>query len=143
MNNPKSGNFMKNRQSNSGISDLKRDLSIVEELNIHHKRICLYQSNKIEIINIAEIIRCESQSNYTLFHLKSQAPLISCKPLIEYDKILSQYQFIRVHQSHLVNFKYVKTFIKGDNSHLIMSDLSMVEVSRRKRNILLQHLMAL
>jgi two-component system LytT family response regulator len=126
-----------------GYKDSKSDISILEELNIQLKRICLYHENKIEIIHLTDVIRCESQSNYTLFHLKNQQKLISCKSLLEYEKILSQYQFVRVHQSHLVNLKFVKTFVKGDNCQLIMTDLSVVEVSRRKKNFVIQHLLSL
>jgi two-component system, LytTR family, response regulator len=107
------------------------------------KKLCLSNSNRLELINIQEIIRCEAQNNYTLFFLTNKQKLISSKPLAEYEKILTPYQFIRVHQSHLINFQFIRSYIKGEQCQIMMDDHSLVDVSRRKKAEILQLLNAL
>lgn len=80
--------------------------------------------------NPDDIIRCEADGNYTKFFLKNQKPIITSKTLKEYDEMLAEQNFIRVHRAHLVNKKYVTSF-SGDHE-LKMLDNSTVEVSRRR-----------
>ncbi len=91
-------------------------------------------------LRIDEIIRCQADVNYTHFHLTNKANMISSKTLKEYDELLSEHDFLRVHKSHLVNRKYIRSILQ-DNV-LLMDDNSQVEVSRRKtaeiKNLLLE-----
>jgi two-component system LytT family response regulator len=59
----------------------------------------------MHILEIDDIIRCESEDNYTRFFLKSSKPLMISKTLKEYEELLSDEGFLRVHQSHLINLK--------------------------------------
>ncbi len=86
-----------------------------------------------------EIIRCEADGNYTRFFLKNQKPILTSKTLKEYDEMLCEQNFIRVHRAHLVNKKYVASF-SGDHE-LRMADNSVIEVSRRKWDIVKQELL--
>ena len=77
-----------------------------------------------------EIVRCEADGNYTKFFLLNKKQVIASRTLKEYDEILGDQQFIRVHRAHLVNKRYVKSYT---NDHeLQMIDNATVEVSRRK-----------
>ena len=78
-------------------------------------------------------IRLEADGNYTRFHLLTGKAHLVTKTLKEYDDLLSENGFFRVHQSHLVNTKQIKEFIKADGGYLLMSDKSHVSVSTRKR----------
>jgi two-component system LytT family response regulator len=82
-------------------------------------------------------MRCEADSNYTIFYLRSSENVLVTKTLKEFEALLSSDQFIRVHQSHLININYVEQYIKGDGGIAIMSDGSYVEISRRKKNAFL------
>jgi two-component system LytT family response regulator len=77
-----------------------------------------------------EIIRCEAEDSYTQFYLMDNKFMMSSKVLKEYDEMLSEHDLIRVHRTHLVNRSYIKS-ISGDH-HLLMSDNSVIEISRRK-----------
>ena len=63
---------------------------------------------------------------------------LSSKTLKEYDKILSEYQFLRVHKSHLVNQSYVLKYDK--KGILYLKDNSQVEVSRRRKTWVIEQL---
>lgn len=98
-----------------------------------NERLALHAQDKIHIVDIATILRCESNVNYTEFFFKDAKRIVVSKTLKEFEDILSDQGFYRVHQSHLVNTKMIKEFVKVEGGHLIMSDGKMVPVSTRKR----------
>ncbi|MBI1837212.1 MAG: response regulator transcription factor [Flavobacteriia bacterium] len=107
-----------------------------ESLKNHSKlneRLALHSQDKIHIVNICDIIRCESNVNYTEFHFNNAKKLLVSKTLKEFEDILTIHQFYRVHQSHLVNTKFIREYVKIEGGHLIMNDGSMVPVSTRKK----------
>lgn len=107
-----------------------------ETLKNHHKpseRLALHSQDKIHIVNISDIIRCESSVNYTIFHFANNKQMVVSKTLKEFEDLLTDLKFFRVHQSHLVNSRYIREFVKSEGGHLIMNDGSLVPVSTRKR----------
>ncbi|MFK7809841.1 MAG: LytR/AlgR family response regulator transcription factor [Saprospiraceae bacterium] len=102
--------------------------------------IALHTLEKIHIVKIANITRCESSGNYTQFFFTDRPKLLVTKTLKEFDKLLQEHQFIRVHQSHLVNAHHIKEFVKLDGGYLIMTDGTKVAVSVRKRGDLVNWL---
>ncbi len=89
-------------------------------------------------VPLDEIIRCESDANYTKFFLLQEInPILVSKTLKEYEDLLQDYGFCRVHHSNMINLKYVKKYIKGEGGIAVMIDGAEVEISRRKREIFL------
>lgn len=103
-------------------------------------RLALHTMDKVYVVPIEEIIRCESSANYTIFYLVDGRQLLVTRTLKEFDQMLSERKFLRTHQSHLVNSSFIREFNKGDGGYLIMKDESEVPVSSRKRAGLLQQL---
>ncbi|MEL6863678.1 MAG: LytTR family DNA-binding domain-containing protein [Bacteroidota bacterium] len=97
------------------------------------KRLALHTMEKIYVAEISEIIRCESSGNYTQFYFSNGEKLLVTRTLKEYDKLLENHGFVRVHQSHLVNTNHIKEYIKLEGGYLVMDDLSRVAVSVRKK----------
>ena len=104
------------------------------------KKIVLKTSDRIYLVNIKDIIRCEAENNYTNFYLNSGDKILVTKTLKEYDECLSGLDFVRVHQSHLVNIKFVDRYIKGDGGTIVMVDGSQVDVSRRRKDEFLERM---
>ena len=104
------------------------------------ERITLPTFEGLRFIILKDIIRCEADNNYTNFYLNSGEKVLVTKTLKEYDESLSGEDFIRVHQSHLVNIKFVDRYIKGDGGTIIMTDGSHVEVSRRRKEAFLKRM---
>jgi len=94
--------------------------------------IALNTQEEIRILNLADIIRLEAMGNYTTFHTGEGKVLVT-KTLKEFEKILSD-DFIRVHQSHLVNRNHIKSYVKTEGGYLKMKDGSDVPVSVRKKS---------
>jgi two-component system LytT family response regulator len=89
---------------------------------------------------ISEVVHCEAKGNYTLFRLKNQSSLLVSRTLLEFENLLSNYHFIRIHHARLINLRHAARYVKGDGGLLIMSDGSEMEVSRRKKQDLIQAL---
>ncbi|MCW3085173.1 MAG: DNA-binding response regulator [Bacteroidetes bacterium] len=98
-----------------------------------HERLALHTQDKIHIVNIADVLRCESSINYTEFYFSNGKKLLVTKTLKDFEDLLSDQGFYRVHQSHLVNTKFIKEFVKTDGGYLLMTDGSQIPVSTRKR----------
>ncbi len=98
-----------------------------------HSRLALHTQDKIYIVNITDIVRCESSINYTEFYFTGGKKLLVTKTLKEFEDLLGDQGFYRVHQSHLINTKYIKEFVKTDGGYLIMNEGINVPVSTRKR----------
>lgn len=100
----------------------------------------LHTQEKIQIVAVADIVHCESDSNYTKFHFLDGSSLLVSKTLKEFEKLLHDHPFLRVHQSHLVNIQHIKAFLKTDGGYLLMQDGTQVPVSFRKRTKVLEGL---
>lgn len=85
-----------------------------------------------QIVEIENIVRCQSDSNYTNIFCKDEKKILISRTLKEIEELLGEHGFVRVHQSHLINPQFVKGILKHDGGSLIMQDDSEVPVSRQK-----------
>ncbi len=113
-------------------------LNNFKELDSKPKKLVLNTSDNIYVVNIEDIIRCESDNNYTIFYLADNKKLTMSKTLKEYENLLPDSDFIRVHRSHLINIQYLERFEKKNSGRVLMKDKSIVPVSVRKKELLLQ-----
>lgn len=101
-------------------------------------RLALNSQDKIKVVKIPEIIRCESSGSYTLFFMQDGEQILVTRTLKEYDSMLSNHGFVRVHQSHLINMDYIKEFVKIDGGYLVLRDKSEIPVASRKRSLVMK-----
>jgi two-component system LytT family response regulator len=104
------------------------------------KKVGIPDGDGLIFINLSDIIRCESDGNYTFFILTNGKKIIASRTLGEYEQMFTEDNFFRIHRSHLVNLQHVKKYIKGEGGYVIMADDSQVEVSRRNKNEFLEKL---
>ncbi|MFK7811503.1 MAG: LytR/AlgR family response regulator transcription factor, partial [Maribacter sp.] len=97
-------------------------------------KISLHTLDKIIIVNLDDIVRCESDSNNTIFHLKDKRKIFVTKTLKYFSDMLQPYEFLRIHQSHLVNLQCISAFIKTDGGYLMLKNGENVPVSVRKKS---------
>lgn len=120
------------------IQPNKERLDILKQtLNAPEKKpdkISLHTLDKIIIVNLDDIIRCESDSNNTMFHLQDGRKIFVTKTLKYFADMLRPYGFLRVHQSHLVNLQCISAFIKTDGGYLMLKNGKSVPVSVRKKS---------
>lgn len=102
--------------------------------NQNPTKISLHTLDKISVVNLSEIIRCESDNNYTTFFFEDGQKILVSKTIKYYADLLKEHQFLRVHRSHLVNVKFIKSFIKSDGGYLVLKNKKNIPVSVRKKN---------
>lgn len=97
-------------------------------------RIILSTLQGFKIVDIASIIRCEADSSYTTFYLTNKTKIMVSKTLHEFEPILLEQNFFRIHHKHLINIDHLQEYIKGRGGQVVMSDESVLDVSYRKKN---------
>lgn len=99
-------------------------------------RIALPTSRETRFAYPADIVRCESSNNYSFFYFATGEKIIVSRPIYEYEELLTPYGFIRCHQSHLVNKKFIRSWIKEDGGYLLLTDNTQLPVSRQKKDLI-------
>lgn len=112
------------------LTILKDTLSAPEQ---KPNKISLHTLDKIIIVSLDDIIRCESDSNNTIFYLQDKRKIFVTKTLKYFSDMLKNYDFLRIHQSHLVNLQCISAFIKTDGGYLMLKNGENVPVSVRKK----------
>jgi two-component system LytT family response regulator len=96
-------------------------------------RIALTTSEGMLFVATADIIFCESDSNYTRVALKDGKKILVSKPLKEIDDTLTGPDFYRIHNSFLVNLNHISKYIRGDGGYVVMDDGTSVSISRTRK----------
>ena len=108
--------------------------------SIGDRTIALPVSDGLELVHVNEIVVCESDSNYTTLYMRDDKRLVISRTLKEFEDLLGEQEFIRVHNSHLISRKHIKKYIKGEGGEVIMSNGMNIAVSRRKKQELMDAL---
>ena len=110
----------------------------INPANTQNKKIVIKTSDNIYLLNTREIIHCESDDCYTIIKSVNEEKIVVSKVLKEYDELLSNHGFFRVHRSHLVNLQHIKRFEKQEGGSVVMSNNQKIPVSSRARERLLE-----
>lgn len=102
--------------------------------NPSEMRLCLPTLKGFIVLKLEEIIYCEAERSYTVFHLENNKTVIVSKPLLDYENLLKDTSFLRIHKSFLINLHHVREYQRGEGGMVIMSDDAEIEVSRRKKD---------
>lgn len=100
----------------------------------------LASHGRIEYVETDKIIRCESESNYTHLYLISGKKKTVSKTLKEFEEMLVDHGFLRVHQSHLINIVHIKALVKHDGGFIEMIDENSVPISRNRKEVIIKKL---
>jgi two-component system LytT family response regulator len=92
----------------------------------------------LEFIQIKQIIRIESSSNYSKLVLQNGKTLLVTRQLKDFEELLEDYRFYRIHHSHLINLNYIAKYIRGEGGQITMRNGDVIDVSRRKKEVFLK-----
>lgn len=109
----------------------------------NNQKLILKTAERIYSVNIQDIVRCESEKNYSTFYLLNGQKLLVSTTLKEYETMLVPMGFFRSHQSHLINMFYFDHYLKGDNNTIVMKDKTAIPLAIRKKEEFLNLLKAL
>lgn len=104
------------------------------------KRIVLPTTNGFTVVNPDDIIRCESDRNYTFIFLNDGRRILVSRTIKEYDEMLQDFNFFRIHQSHLINLNYLKNYTRGRGGYVELSDGTTIDVSARRKSEFLKRM---
>jgi len=96
--------------------------------------LALSTSKGIQFVKTEDILYCKGDGAYTYFFLKNGERITTSKNLKEYENKLSEYNFFRSHKSYLINLSEIKTYIRGEGSHAVMTNGDNVGVSKRRKD---------
>ena len=115
-----------------------QQLALMKELldNTHKTKtkVALPTGDGLEFLEIADIIRCESDNNYTRIFCKDKTHYLICRTLKDVEKVLGENGFIRIHQSHLINPQYIRKLLRNDGGSIVMTDGTELGISRAKKD---------
>jgi len=100
------------------------------------KKIVLKTEHNIYVVSVSDVIHCESDGNYTSVYIKDDKKIVVSKIIKEFEELLKQNNFLRIHQSHLINLNYLSSYDK-QNSYVTMTNNIKLPVSVRKKNTLI------
>lgn len=106
-------------------------LDNITSLKKDSKRIVLNSNEKTDVVPVSDIVKCEAEGNYTRFILVSKKPILVCKPIKEYEDMLTPFSFFRSHNSCLINLFHVD-HVDKKNYKLVMKDGTESLVSNRR-----------
>ncbi len=125
------------------IVDMKKQMVQMRETlrlqTARKKKIAVPIDNGVDFIATTDIVYCKAEGNYTTIFLRDRSIIMS-KTLKAVEALLSSYEFIRCHQSYLVNVNFIRQFATSNGYQLILADNSRLPVSRRKREKVLNAL---
>jgi two-component system LytT family response regulator len=100
-------------------------------------KIPLATGSGLLFVKIADIMYCESSGNYTHFYLQDEKKIVVSRQLGEYEKLLPDNSFIRIHDKYIINLAYIKEYIKGSGGEVKLENGKEIPVaSRRKEDFL-------
>jgi len=100
-------------------------------------RLCIPSLKGFLVIELDDILYAESSGNYTNLYFTNQKMVCTSKPMHEYETLLEDAGFVRIHKSILVNLLHVKEYLRGEGGSVILSNGREVEVARRKKDLLI------
>ena len=113
---------------------------LVENVKLENQqlhKIVLPTLEGFEVVGVKDIIHCKADDNFTEFHLSGGSKKLICRSLKYYQQLLKDFDFIRIHKSHLINKNYVSKYRKGKGGTVVMENGDEIEISvSRKKEFL-------
>lgn len=130
--------FEKNQQKKQRYQSLEQQFQ--KPSNNAPKRIVLPSKESFTFLNIEEIMYCALESSYTTFVTKEGKKHLVSKPIKEYNDLLENFGFLRIHRSAIVNPIYIKKMTRTRPSSIIMNDGTVIPIARNRRDFVIEQL---
>lgn len=123
------------------VKELNTQLNVLadnmQSPDLINKKIILKTFDNIHLVKVYDVIYCESDDNYTQFHLLDGNKILVSNTLKAYDEMLNEFGFFRVHKSYLINLSHIIRFEKAEGGSIVLTGNNVVPVASRKREQLL------
>ncbi len=129
------------RQHKEKKNNMKNFEVLLNNLNparSEQKKVVLSTVEKIHVVELDRILRCESDNYYTHFYFTDGGHLLISKTLKDVEALLEGGSFIRPHKSHLINIRYIQNFSRDEGGVITLNNGDKIPVSRRKKEKILE-----
>jgi two-component system LytT family response regulator len=128
-------------EEKSGNKNIETFLhNLTQKQSPQKMRLCIPSLKGFQVIELDDILYAESSGNYTNLHFLNKPMACTTKPMHEYEKLLEDAGFVRIHKSILVNLLHVKEYLRGEGGSVLLSNGREIEVSRRKKDIFISRM---
>lgn len=97
-------------------------------------KLCIPSLKGFQVVELQDILYCEASGSYTTFYFQQQPSICSARPIFEYENLLADSGFFRVHKSFLVNLQHIREYQRGEGGTVVLTNNKEIEVSRRKKD---------
>ncbi len=126
------------KEKKHNLRNIEVLLNNVNPANVEQKKVVLSTVEKIHVVELDRILRCESDNYYTHFYFTDGGHLLISKTLKDVEALLEGGSFIRPHKSHLINIKYIQNFSRDEGGVITLNSGDKIPVSRRKKEKILE-----
>lgn len=122
----------------TSLKDVSKKVEVLfhnlEDKTTRFKKIAIPTLEGLSFVKVSEIIRCQSDINYTHIFLEGNKKITVAKTLKHFEGLLEQHHFFRTHQSHLINLSCIDKYVKGKGGYVLMSDGTHIEIAVRRKD---------
>jgi two-component system LytT family response regulator len=128
-------------QGKSFIDQMETLLYNVETFQLTQQKMAVPTLTGLVFIPIKDIMRFEAKGSYTSIYLTNREEIVATRNIKEYEDLLPDAIFCRVHNSHIINLHKIQKYHKGRGGYIVMEDGSNIEVASRRREEFLRRLL--
>ena len=124
------------RSNNSDLSLWQ--MEVVTQAKTKIENLAIPTMDGLIFIGLQDIMYCEGDDRYTKIYQNDKKMVMSSRTLGSFEELLLPHGFFRIHKSHLINLSHMKKYLRGDGGQVILTDGTILDVSRRKKDELLK-----
>jgi two-component system LytT family response regulator len=126
------------RQNKNIVERMQQLLQNMKSPTPDNYKLALPTAEGLTFIKINEVLYLKASGNYTEIFMRDGQKYLVSRHLKEYDDLLAEQSFFRIHHSTLININFIKNYVRGEGGYVIMTDSSSLDVSRRKKEAFLE-----
>jgi two-component system, LytTR family, response regulator len=126
------------------IGKIEKRQSLLQNHHVadhENSRIAIPTSDGLVCLPVNDILYCQASSNYTIFVTAERKQYVVCKTLKEYEEVLFDYNFFRIHHSYIINLNRIQKYVKGNGGYVVLNNNISLDVSKRKKGEFLNRLL--
>ena len=112
---------------------LERKQANISRLHARYNKITVHTTKGMLFVPMENILWLEADNNYTTLHLITGAPIVTSRSIGDFEEMLAEYDFYRIHQSVMINLQHLQAYVKGEGGSVVLSNGKELEVSRRRK----------
>lgn len=121
------------RMNDSIALRLQQLMQNLKNTSSENYKLALPTTDGLVFVKMQDILYCEASSNYTEITVMDGKKYIVSRTLKEYEDMLGEHSFYRIHNSYLINLNAIKKYVRGEGGYVIMANDKSLDVSKRKK----------